>query len=98
MIQMFGGYAGTPRSGFRAEAQQEQALARGERLATMLDGHEHHRPARGPSSASRSRGAADRGVTAHQHAWRAGRALVCSAASWIGRTASTPYREAISLP
>ncbi|KUM67174.1 hypothetical protein [Streptomyces curacoi] len=42
-IQMFEGYAGTSRSGFRAEAQQEQTLARGDRLAAMVDGHEHHR-------------------------------------------------------
>lgn len=49
-IQMFEGYAGTSRSGFRAEAQQEQALARGERLAAMVDGHEHQR-LHGPAAA-----------------------------------------------
>ncbi|MGW2572432.1 hypothetical protein [Streptomyces sp. NPDC001537] len=49
-IQMFEGYAGTSRSGFRAEAQQEQALARGERLAARIDGHEHQR-LNGPTAA-----------------------------------------------
>ncbi|MEU5149356.1 hypothetical protein AB0G42_19505 [Streptomyces yangpuensis] len=49
-VQMFEGYAGTSRSGFRAEAQQEQALARGEQLAAMVEGHEHHR-LHGPAAA-----------------------------------------------
>jgi hypothetical protein len=40
-IQMFEGYAGTTDSGFRAEVESEQALARGERLLAMIDQHEH---------------------------------------------------------
>lgn len=47
-IQMFEGYAGTSDSGFRAEVESEQALARGEHLLSMTDAHEHknlHGPA-----------------------------------------------------
>ncbi|PPJ25647.1 hypothetical protein C5F51_22745 [Nocardia nova] len=40
-IQMFEGYAGTSDSGFRAEVESEQALARGEHLLTMIDQHQH---------------------------------------------------------
>jgi integrase len=40
-IQMFEGYAGTSDSGFRAEVESEQALARGEHLLAMIDQHEH---------------------------------------------------------
>lgn len=40
-IQMFEGYAGTSESGFRAEVESEQALARGEHLMTIIDVHEH---------------------------------------------------------
>ena len=40
-IQMFEGYAGTSDSGFRAEVEREQALARGEHLLAMIDAHEH---------------------------------------------------------
>ncbi|CQR61818.1 hypothetical protein [Streptomyces leeuwenhoekii] len=40
-IQMFEGYAGTSDSGFRAEVESEQALARGEHYMTMVDAHEH---------------------------------------------------------
>jgi integrase len=40
-IQMFEGYAGTSDSGFRAEVEAEQALARGEHLLAMIDKHEH---------------------------------------------------------
>ncbi len=40
-IQMFEGYAGTSDSGFRAEVESEQALARGEHLLAMVDAHEH---------------------------------------------------------
>lgn len=40
-VQMFEGYAGTSDSGFRAEVEGEQALARGEHLLAMIDGHEH---------------------------------------------------------
>ncbi|MFJ1558686.1 hypothetical protein [Streptomyces mirabilis] len=43
LIQMFEGYAGPHAPGSGPKAQQEQALARDERLAAMLDGHEHHR-------------------------------------------------------
>lgn len=40
-VQMFEGYCGTSESGFRAEVESEQALARGEHLAQMTDRHEH---------------------------------------------------------
>lgn len=40
-VQMFEGYAGTSDSGFRAEVESEQALARGEHLLAMTDAHEH---------------------------------------------------------
>ncbi|MFE9328370.1 hypothetical protein ACIHDR_46860 [Nocardia sp. NPDC052278] len=40
-VQMFEGYAGTSSSGFRAEVEAEQALARGEDLAMMVERHEH---------------------------------------------------------
>ncbi|MFI5979215.1 hypothetical protein [Streptomyces sp. NPDC051452] len=40
-IQVFEGYAGTSDSGFRAEVESEQALARGEHLMTAIDTHEH---------------------------------------------------------
>jgi integrase len=41
-IQMFeGGYAGTSESGFRAEVESEQALARGEYLLDLADTHRH---------------------------------------------------------
>jgi hypothetical protein len=39
---MFEGYAGTSDSGFRAEVESEQALARGEHLLAMIDAHEHY--------------------------------------------------------
>jgi hypothetical protein len=48
-IQMFEGYAGTSDSGFRAEVEAEQALARGEQLFTLIDTHEHA-SLRGPSA------------------------------------------------
>jgi hypothetical protein len=48
-IQMFEGYAGTSDSGFRAEVESEQALARGEHLLAMIDQHEHKTLA-GPAS------------------------------------------------
>jgi hypothetical protein len=41
-IQIFEGYAGTSDSGFRAEVESEQALARGEHLLAMIDAHEHY--------------------------------------------------------
>ena len=40
-IQIFEGYAGTSDSGFRAEVESEQALARGEHYLAMVDAHEH---------------------------------------------------------
>lgn len=40
-IQMFEGYAGTSDSGFRAEVEAEEALARGEHLLAMIEQHEH---------------------------------------------------------
>ncbi|WP_217234651.1 hypothetical protein [Streptomyces sp. AC555_RSS877] len=40
-IQMFEGYAGTSDSGFRAEVESEQAIARGEVFMEMIDAHEH---------------------------------------------------------
>lgn len=40
-IQMFEGYAGTSDSGFRAEVEAEQALARGEHLLAMSTDHDH---------------------------------------------------------
>jgi integrase len=40
-IQIFEGYAGTSDSGFRAEVESEQALARGEHYLAMADAHEH---------------------------------------------------------
>ncbi|MDX3101448.1 hypothetical protein [Nonomuraea angiospora] len=40
-VQMVEGYAGTSESGFRAEVESEQALARGERLPDLADTHSH---------------------------------------------------------
>ncbi|MDZ8162160.1 hypothetical protein [Microbacterium aquimaris] len=40
-IQMFEGYAGTSDSGFRAEVEAEQALARGEHLLAMIERNDH---------------------------------------------------------
>lgn len=40
-IQMFEGYAGTSDSGFRAEVEAEQALARGEDLMSIATDHPH---------------------------------------------------------
>jgi hypothetical protein len=42
-VQMFEGYAGTSESGFRAEVQAEEAIARGEKLGDLIVNHEHHR-------------------------------------------------------
>jgi hypothetical protein len=53
-VQMFEGYAGTSDSGFRAEVESEQALARGDRLLAMIDAHEHTRLA-GPAAAEAER-------------------------------------------
>jgi hypothetical protein len=49
-IQMFEGYAGTSDSGFRAEVEAEQALARAEHLLAMID-HNEHTQLRGPAAA-----------------------------------------------
>lgn len=48
-VQMFEGYAGTSDSGFRAEVEAEEALARGEILLASVEGHEHPRYT-GPAS------------------------------------------------
>jgi hypothetical protein len=48
-VQMFEGYAGTSDSGFRAEVESEQALARGEHLLAMIDAHDHQQLA-GPAA------------------------------------------------
>ncbi|MEV7380698.1 hypothetical protein [Streptomyces lydicus] len=48
-VQIFEGYAGTSKAGFRAEAQQEALLARGDGLSLMVDRHEHEQ-LRGPSA------------------------------------------------
>lgn len=48
-VQMFEGYAGTSASGFRAEVEAEEALARGEHLLAMIDRNEHTRLT-GPAS------------------------------------------------
>jgi len=40
-VQMFEGYAGTSDSGFRAEVESEQVLARGEQLLAMIDAQKH---------------------------------------------------------
>ena len=51
---MFEGYAGTSDSGFRAEVESEQALARGEQLLAMIDQHEHTNLA-GPAAGEAAR-------------------------------------------
>lgn len=48
-VQMFEGYAGTSESGFRAEVEAEEALARGEHLLAMIEQHEHAE-LRGPAA------------------------------------------------
>jgi integrase len=40
-VQVFEGYAGTSESGFRAEVESEQALARGQHLMSAIDAHQH---------------------------------------------------------
>ncbi|MCY0950393.1 hypothetical protein [Streptomyces sp. H27-S2] len=40
-IRMFEGYAGTSDSGFRAEVESEQAIARGEVYMEMIEAHQH---------------------------------------------------------
>jgi hypothetical protein len=63
-IQMFEGYAGTSDSGFRAEVESEQALARGEQLLAMIDRQEHTNLA-GPAAAEAGRRLAQLDQRAH---------------------------------
>lgn len=60
-IHMFEGYAGTSDSGFRAEVEAEQALARGEHLMAMTDAH-HHDGLSGPASDEARRRLTEYGV------------------------------------
>ncbi len=53
-VQVFEGYAGTSDSGFRAEVESEQALARGEHLMAAVDAHEHT-SLTGPAAAESAR-------------------------------------------
>ncbi|MET8848482.1 hypothetical protein [Amycolatopsis sp. NPDC004625] len=53
-IHMFEGYAGTSDSGFRAEVEAEQALARGEALLALATDHDHP-GLTGPSAAEAAR-------------------------------------------
>jgi hypothetical protein len=53
-VQIFEGYAGTSDSGFRAEVESEQTLARGEHLLAMIGAHEHTHLA-GPPAAEAER-------------------------------------------
>jgi hypothetical protein len=62
-IQMFEGYAGTSDSGFRAEVEAEQALARGEHLLAIIDKHEHEHMT-GPAAGEAARRLADFGQKA----------------------------------
>jgi hypothetical protein len=48
-IQLFEGYSGTSESGFRAEVESEQAIARGEHLLALIDQH-HHDQLTGPAA------------------------------------------------
>lgn len=48
-VQMFEGYAGTSRAGFRAEVESEEAIVRGEFLLSMLEQNDHS-DHRGPSA------------------------------------------------
>ena len=62
-VQMFEGYAGTSASGFRAEVESEQALARGEHLLTMVERHEH-KTLTGPAADEAARRLDDLGANA----------------------------------
>jgi hypothetical protein len=53
-VHMFEGYAGTSESGFRAEVESEQALARGEHLVEMVDTRRHENLA-GPGAEEAAR-------------------------------------------
>ena len=53
-VQMFEGYAGSSASGFRAEVEAEEAIARGEQLGDMITSHGYHQltgPAAGDAEA-----------------------------------------------
>ncbi|MED7828580.1 hypothetical protein VXC91_43765, partial [Streptomyces chiangmaiensis] len=63
-IQMFEGYAGTSDSGFRAEVESEQAIARGEVYMEMIEAHQHTDLA-GPSAEEAARRLKDFGDRAH---------------------------------
>ncbi|MEV5090323.1 hypothetical protein AB0N18_20820 [Streptomyces griseoincarnatus] len=63
-IQMFEGYAGTSDSGFRAEVESEQAIARGEVYMEMIEAHQHLDLA-GPSAEEAARRLKDFGDRAH---------------------------------
>ncbi|MEV6399853.1 hypothetical protein AB0M39_34560 [Streptomyces sp. NPDC051907] len=65
-IQMFEGYAGTSDSGFRAEVESEQAIARGEVYMEMIDSHQHAGLA-GPAAEEAARRLADFGERAQFH-------------------------------
>ena len=49
-VRMFEGYAGTSASGFRAEVEAEDAIARGEQLCDLITSHGHHQLT-GPAAA-----------------------------------------------
>ena len=76
-IQMFEGYAGTSESGFRAEVEAEQALARGEHLLAMTDRHDHEHLA-GPAASQAAQRLADFG----QRARFRGITITDSRAAW----------------
>ncbi|MFI7356185.1 hypothetical protein ACIBTP_19830 [Streptomyces avidinii] len=59
-IRMFEGYAGTSDSGFRAEVESEQAIARGEVYMEMIEAHQHLNLA-GPSAEEATRRLTDFG-------------------------------------
>lgn len=60
-IHMFEGYAGTSESGFRAEVESEQALARGEQLIDLSDVHRNGNLV-GPSGEEATRRLAEFGI------------------------------------
>lgn len=53
-VHVFEGYAGTSESGFRAEVESEQALARGQHLIEAIDTHQHEQLA-GPAAGEAAR-------------------------------------------
>jgi hypothetical protein len=64
---MFEGYAGTSDSGFRAEVEAEEALARGELLLSAVEKHDHERLA-GPAGEEARRRLVELGNRAFQGA------------------------------